>query len=83
MGRGGAGGEDRNVCSIWNGSPGTRKPSGKHPLDGESFLNKNKEQRAHKGVACTVLGTGTMPLCIVEFGYTKDGSLETLKLLDL
>ena len=24
---------------------GTRKPCGKHPLDGEMFLNKNKEQR--------------------------------------
>ena len=33
------------MCSIWNRSPGTRKPSGKHPLDGERFLNKNKEQR--------------------------------------
>ena len=45
LGRGEAGGEDRNVCSIWNRSHGMRKPSGKHPLDGETFLNKNKEQR--------------------------------------
>ena len=32
------------MCSIWNRSPGTRKPFGKHPLDGEMFLNKNKKQ---------------------------------------
>ena len=42
-----AGGEDRNVCSIWNRSHGTRKLSGKHPLDGETFLSKNKEQRVN------------------------------------
>ena len=45
LGRGEAGGEDRNVCSIWNRSHGTRKLSGKHPLDREKFLSKNKEQR--------------------------------------
>ena len=50
MGRGGAGGEDRNVCSIWNGSPGTRKPCGKHPLDGEIFLNKNKNKDLPYGI---------------------------------
>ena len=42
MGRDEAGGEDRDVCSIWNRSHGTRKLSGKHPLDGEIFRNKNK-----------------------------------------
>ena len=45
LSRGGAGGDERNVFSIWNRSPGTRKPRGKHPLDGEIFLNTNKEQR--------------------------------------
>ena len=30
--------------SIWNRSPGARKPCGKHPLDREIFLSKNKEQ---------------------------------------
>ena len=34
------------MCSIWNGSPGTRKPCGKHPLDGEMFLNKNKNKNS-------------------------------------
>ena len=33
LGRGEAGGKDRNVRSIWNRSHGTRKLSGKHPLD--------------------------------------------------
>ena len=32
------------MCSIWNRSHGTRQLSGKHPLDGETFLSKNKEQ---------------------------------------
>ena len=50
LGRDEAGGEDRNVCSIWNRSHGTRKLSGKHPLDGETFLNKNKEQRTKECV---------------------------------
>ena len=38
-------GLDINVCSIWNRSPGVWKPSDKHPLDEEIFLNKNREQR--------------------------------------
>ena len=52
LGRGEAGGEDRNVCSIWNRSHGTRKLSGKHPLDREKFLSKNKEQRTKYLFVC-------------------------------
>ena len=48
LGRGEAGGEDRNVRSIWNRSHGIRKLSGKHPLDREKFLSKNKEQRTKR-----------------------------------
>ena len=39
------------MCSVWNRSHGVRKPSGKHPLDGETFRNKNKEQRTKAGFA--------------------------------
>ena len=45
LGRGEAGGEDRNVRSIWNRSHGIRKQIGKHPLDREIFLSKNQEPR--------------------------------------
>ena len=66
LGRGEAGGEDRNVCSIWNRSPGTRKPCGKHPLDREIFLRKNKEQRTKNKTTfrpplSTIVGYKTMP----------------------
>ena len=44
LGRGGAGGEDRDVCSIWNRSHGIRKPTGKHPLDEEIFRNTKTKQ---------------------------------------
>ena len=37
------------MCSIWNGSHGIRKPTGKQPLDREIFLSKNKEQRGVSG----------------------------------
>ena len=38
--------EAKKACVfLCNSSPGAQKPCGKHPLDGERFLNKNKEQR--------------------------------------